>query len=318
MYDLNKFEIFKKFSKELLEKISNLITENEYKKDEVICEEGSIGDAMYIVAEGEVIIKKVIDKIKGKYKTIGIIEKGNFFGEMAIFEEKSRSASAIASKDSKILVLKQVDFMKLLHQEPEAATANLLGINRVLSQRLRVANKNFITTFEISQIMATVDNMKDLINLSLEQLSFAIEPSHVLFCELYDYLSQEFIISSVKGNESRKINIKKLTKKDSIVKDIFLNRKSIYIVNMNDNKKYPGLINKIKDAKSMLISPIFRNEKLIGVVFLVSYKTYKAFSLEDKILIDTFTLQIGPAIENIRYKEEEENLKRLQERRYSY
>jgi CRP-like cAMP-binding protein len=318
MGDLREFELFKNFSDDSLQAVSNLITEKDYEENEAIFMEGEPGNALYFVAEGEVAIRRLIDPWGSRQKTIAIIEKGDFFGEMVIFDDKPRSASAFASTRSKILTLKKNDFWKLICEEPKTAIAKLLEMNRVMSERLRVANQNFITTYEIGQIMATVTNLEDLFELTLEQLVSAIEKSDASFGALYDEFSEEFMILSKKGKAVEKVRGSDLSKEDSIVKEFLLGRRWIYIEKPEDREQYPDLFSKICDGKSLIISPMVRDEKLLGILFVVSFEEYRAFSQANKLLVGTVAGQIGAAIENLKYKEEEENRERLQKKRYSY
>jgi CRP/FNR family transcriptional regulator, cyclic AMP receptor protein len=67
----------------------------EYGAGEVIFQEGSTGRELYVVLDGEVEIAK----INGPNKTVIVsLGKGEFFGEMAVIDGSSRSATAIAAR----------------------------------------------------------------------------------------------------------------------------------------------------------------------------------------------------------------------------
>ncbi|HKH02883.1 MAG TPA: cyclic nucleotide-binding domain-containing protein, partial [Bradyrhizobium sp.] len=67
---------------------------NEFDVDDVIFEEGSTGRELFVVLEGKVDITKANGASNTLVVTLG---KGEFFGEMAVIDGSSRSASAIAS-----------------------------------------------------------------------------------------------------------------------------------------------------------------------------------------------------------------------------
>ncbi len=92
------------------------------------------GEEMYIILEGSV--KIVRESLSGREITLAFLGKGNFFGDMALLDGYPRSASAYAVSDSKLLMLRRVDFENHLLRKPESAR-NLL---RFLSVRLRRAN----------------------------------------------------------------------------------------------------------------------------------------------------------------------------------
>ncbi len=137
MDDLRSFTIFKEFPDGLIADLSAVTVEKEFKENEVIFEEGDSGDSLYLVKEGEVAIRKLADTVSGVEKTIARIGEGDFFGEMALFDNKPRSATAYALKKSKILILRKEDFLNLMTKDPLTGATELLTMGRVMSERLR-------------------------------------------------------------------------------------------------------------------------------------------------------------------------------------
>lgn len=113
---------------------------NEYGAGEVIFEEGSTGRELFVVLDGEVEIAKVT----GASKTVIVrLGKGEFFGEMAVIDGSSRSASAIAAAaQTRVMRINHARFVYLVSQQPAFA----LMIMDALSKRLRASNAvNFRT-----------------------------------------------------------------------------------------------------------------------------------------------------------------------------
>jgi serine/threonine-protein kinase len=156
MGNLREFEIFKNYSDELLTELAKAIIEKEYDENEIIFHEGDKGDSIYLVEEGEVSIKRSLEQPGDEEKTIAMIERGNFFGEMALFDSKPRSGSAYASKKSKVLILKKEDFLDLTKKDPNTAMTTLMTINKVMSERLRKTSKSFLSRFEFGNILSTI------------------------------------------------------------------------------------------------------------------------------------------------------------------
>ncbi|GEM_PF-1272675 len=156
MENLRTFEIFKDYSDEMLAELSRVIIEKEFDENETIFREGDQGDSLFLVKEGEVMIKRWIDQPGQEEKTIALIEKGNFFGEMALFDNQPRSGSAYASKKSKVLILKKEDFLALTGKDPQTAMTTLMSINRVMSERLRRTSKSFLSRFEFGNILSAI------------------------------------------------------------------------------------------------------------------------------------------------------------------
>ena len=107
---------------------------NEYGVGDVIFEEGSTGRELYVVLDGEVEIAKVNGGSKTVIITLG---KGEFFGEMAVIDGSSRSATAIAaSAKTRVMRINHARFVYLVSQQPAFA----LMIMDALSKRLRASN----------------------------------------------------------------------------------------------------------------------------------------------------------------------------------
>jgi CRP/FNR family transcriptional regulator, cyclic AMP receptor protein len=102
---------------------------------EIIFEEGSHGDEMYIVHSGLV---KLIKKSTAGEIVIATIKPGEFFAEMALVDNAPRSVSAVAGTDqTRLLALDRDKFLFLVSHQPAFA----LTIMHVLCQRIRQMNE---------------------------------------------------------------------------------------------------------------------------------------------------------------------------------
>jgi CRP-like cAMP-binding protein len=104
-----------------------------YTAGELIFRQGDLGTEMYIIQDGQV---EIVKHIAGESHVLSRLDKGDFFGEMAILENVARSADAIAASDVKVLAINGSRFDEMLRKNPEVA----VRIIRKYSQRLREAN----------------------------------------------------------------------------------------------------------------------------------------------------------------------------------
>ncbi len=99
----------------------------------VLFHEGDAGEQMYILQSGKVKISK---RIRGVEKTLATLDKGEFFGEMAILNDKPRSATAETLEPCDMLVIDRKTFDALIRGNAEIAVRFI----KRLADRLREAN----------------------------------------------------------------------------------------------------------------------------------------------------------------------------------
>ena len=100
---------------------------------ERIFAQGDLGTEMFIIQEGEV---EIIKHIGAESHVLSRLEKGDFFGEMAVLEALPRTADAVALTDVKVVEINGSRFDEMLRRNPEVA----VRIIRKYSKRLREAN----------------------------------------------------------------------------------------------------------------------------------------------------------------------------------
>jgi CRP/FNR family cyclic AMP-dependent transcriptional regulator len=124
-----------------------------FKPGAVIFQEGDRGEELYIIIEGEVEIRK--STYTSSSKTLISLGKGDIFGEMAIIEKKARSATAVATKPARLLIMNEVLFEKVIGHNSDFAKKMI----RILSERLRRANtilQNVIVTTRENQVISGI------------------------------------------------------------------------------------------------------------------------------------------------------------------
>src|SRR5215216_2543091 len=97
---------------------------------ELVFEEGSPGDALYVVLDGELEVTK---RQGGQDVLLAVRGPGEFIGEMSLLEQAPRSASVRTLQESRLLVISQAAFETLLSCSPSAH----LTILRTVTSRLR-------------------------------------------------------------------------------------------------------------------------------------------------------------------------------------
>ena len=132
---LNQVPLFSGLNKKQLVMLDQIAKIKIYSTGEVLFLEADPADAFYAVLDGEVKIVKLTSA--GKELILEIMVKGDFFGEMGLFGATSRSATALISRKSRLLVLERQEFVRFIKTNPEVA----LKMITELSHRLRQANQ---------------------------------------------------------------------------------------------------------------------------------------------------------------------------------
>jgi hypothetical protein len=131
---LRSIQIFQDLSVSELAAVASVTEEVVYLAGEVVIREGEPGDTMYLIIRGEVsVIKSQQGEDASHEIELDRIRAGDYFGEMALFEDVVRSATIRTAEESRLLVLNKQEFTEIVREYPQIA----LHICRVLSERIR-------------------------------------------------------------------------------------------------------------------------------------------------------------------------------------
>lgn len=112
---LQKVPLFSGLDIQSLNAITPLFEEETFPANSKILREGEFGDSMYIIAEGEVNVTKFSEE--GTEIFITKLKGGSYFGEVALIDNRPRSANINTEKEINVLRLRKSAFEKLLNEE---------------------------------------------------------------------------------------------------------------------------------------------------------------------------------------------------------
>jgi hypothetical protein len=113
---LKKIHLFYGLEEDDYERIANELEELQVPKGGVVFEQSAKADSFYLIYGGGV---RIIRKQNNKEIQLAILVKNDYFGEMALVERRTRSATATALTDTSLLVLSRKDFDKLYKSDPQ-------------------------------------------------------------------------------------------------------------------------------------------------------------------------------------------------------
>jgi len=127
---LAEIPMFACLTPEDLEGLASLIQRRDYDKGEIIFHEGDVGTALFIIRRGMVLIR--LSHEDGKEVVLGMLGRGEVFGELALLDGDPRSADAVAREDCQLLVLSREDFLRFVTQKPQITMNLLSGLARLV------------------------------------------------------------------------------------------------------------------------------------------------------------------------------------------
>lgn len=130
---------------------------------EYVFRQGDLGTEMFIILEGEIHIVKTL---RSEPMVLSRLEKGDFFGEMAVIESAARNTDALAHSVAKLLPINAARFDEMLRKNPEIA----LRMIRKYAMRLQEANEL------LEKLGSAVDPDDSLRRLAAAARSAAAEP----------------------------------------------------------------------------------------------------------------------------------------------
>ena len=131
---LRNLSLFVNLTPGELQIVDGLLHERNYLEGEVIFDEGEEGQAIYIVAAGDVLICRQGQGEAGRMAQLGT---GTFFGELALLDNSPRSAQARAATACQLIVFFRDDFVGLLDTHARIASKISRELARHLGARMR-------------------------------------------------------------------------------------------------------------------------------------------------------------------------------------
>ena len=123
--------------------LATFSSEERFRDGSMMFREGEKGDKLYIVLDGRVRISKFIPGVGEEALTV--LDRGDFFGEMALIDDKARSADAKAHEgDATVLSIDRATLNEILSMDPHASLQFLNLLCRMISRRLREINEKIV------------------------------------------------------------------------------------------------------------------------------------------------------------------------------
>lgn len=128
-------ELLGGLEEEMLNRLLSMTVTRKLAKNETLFVKGDPGDSFFGVQDGK--IKIVTTSPNGKEVTLNIIERGQFFGEIALLDGMDRTADAMAMEKTELLVIQRRDFIPFLEKHPKLC----IQVMQLLCHRVRITSE---------------------------------------------------------------------------------------------------------------------------------------------------------------------------------
>lgn len=318
---LNLF--FEQVPDPLVEEVRALLVERRYDRGEVIIEEGSEGEDLYLLTEGRV---RIVNRTRtGEEQLLALLHAGDFFGELELVDGRPRSSGVTAVDECVCHLLPRRSFETLLASS-HPATMRLM---EVLSIRLRTSNKNFAAEVERQSVRfgAEVRKLHQLIEaaksvnstLDLDRLLRVILDTALRVVDgergtvyLLDEDGKQLWSRVMEGTEMKTI---RLPLGKGIAGYVAATGDTLNIPDAYLDPRFNPEIDRRSGYRTstILCMPMRTKEGKISGVFQLLNKRNGTFTPEDEEFIAGLSVHAAVAVENARLHEREKALERMQQ-----
>lgn len=162
---LSQVELFADLTPEQIDVIDEAATDRTLSRGDVLFTEGDEADSLYVVVDGRVAISN--KSMDGRESMMALMERGDLFGEMPLFDGLPRSAEARALEPSRVIVIDYEPVRQLYEAKPEL----LWRVVALLAGRLRTTDEALADSVFLD---VTGRTAKRLLELGGESDEFAL------------------------------------------------------------------------------------------------------------------------------------------------
>jgi len=134
---LKNTKIFSDLEEAELDILTSRMKRAQFAMGETVFREGEDGDTMYVILDGLINISVPLEN--GAALSLATMEKGNFFGDMAIIENAPRSATCKVIEDCDLIALNRSDFYDIIRHHPETALKILYRMMNIMAERFKAS-----------------------------------------------------------------------------------------------------------------------------------------------------------------------------------
>ena len=258
-----------------------------YSDGEIIFEEGDEGDMMYVIQSGKVKIAK--NSSSGNI-TMVTLQRGDIFGEMALFDKLPRSASAVAEGDTRILSIDRKKLLSTISKDPTV----VLKVIETMSGTIRRLSKDFaVLKRKTLNILCGTMDLEETSSFILDEVRENVVAAENGSIMLLEEDKNRLYIRAAFGEQAKEKT--DLAAGEGVAGDVIGTGKAELVNDVLRDSRYKiGSL----EIGSLICVPFKWQEKCFGVLNVSSRKTNR-FTLDNLRLLNSFSRYAAIALKNV-------------------
>ena len=302
--ELKTIAVLQALDDEALARLADVLEERELADGQTVFTEGDPGDGMYFILKGCIHIEKRVQATGTIHKTLAVLEAGDYFGEMALLEQKPRSASAVAAGSARILRLSKAAFDQMEGKSSVTGRSVLLAMIRTSGDRIRRLSKELVVYDEVGKAIGESRDLQTLLDVILQQISSATTAAWgllLLRSQFSDRLERRGEVNLTLTSTQREA----VSNGQGFLEPILQNPVERLVTSFEDEELFKSCTRLGFETASLLLCPITIEGRLLGLIALGGRERGQ-FDLNGLNLAQGVARQATQAILNARHREEEQ------------
>ncbi len=300
--ELKHIAVLQAMDDDALARLAAVLEEKGYADGETVFSEGDPGDSMYFIVKGCIRIEKQAQATSSVRKTLTVLEAGDYFGEMALLDQKPRSASAVVAGAATVLRLSKAAFDQMQSSSGAASTSVLFAMIRTSSERIRRLSAQLVVYDEVGKAIGESRDLQTLLDVILQQLSSASSADWSLLL-LRSQFSDGLELRGQANLKLTSVQREAVTNGQGFLGPVLQNPQDQLVASFDE--AFKSCVRLGFETDSLLLSPITVEDQFLGLIVLGGNKRGQ-FDLNVLHLTRGVARQAGQAILNARHREEEQ------------
>lgn len=287
-----------------LARLAAAMEEKDFPDGQTVFAEGEPGDSMYFILRGNIRIEKRAATTGATQKTLTVLQEGDYFGEMALLDQKPRSASAVAAGQARLLRLSKTAFDQSQQAGGTAGVSVLFAMIRTSSERIRRLSSQLVVYDEVGKTIGEAPHLQTLLDVILQQLATAsgADWGLLLLCSQFsEQLELRARINLALAPEQ----CLQVSNGGGFLGVVLQQPQDLLVADFDRHEQFVSCKRLGFETASLLVAPITLERKLLGLIVLGGAAVGQ-FDLDALNLSRGIARQAAQAILNARHREEEQ------------